>query len=162
MISNSKRPNLSQVELFMNKSAGMTDDLSVNIKNGKSNKELTQVIMDFLLQGKDDDLMIKESMNLFGLSDDDANLAIDQVSSGIVGALTGYLEKKPNKNKDPIGWLSFMCVWGTLPKRGETTEKYYSQNEWFNWYEEMLSKETRRIEICSEEINVINKLRLYL
>lgn len=42
--------------------------------------------------------------------------------------------KSPNRNKDPLAWLSFQEAWQTLPKNDEASDGKESGGPWLVWF----------------------------
>ena len=120
----------------MNIPEGWTDDMSVNITTEKSDQELSVTLIESLKKRDSYDDMKKICHDIFGLSDEDAELAMDRVQGGIVRAITCNLKNKPDKNKDPLAWHSFNKVWGTLPKLHWWSSKRDNKGEWLDWHNE--------------------------
>jgi len=115
---------------------GWTDDMSVEIKTGKSNMELSIAIMESLKVREPYEHILKKCVEEFGLSEEDADLAIDRAQGGIVRAITCNKQNEPDKTKDPIAWHTFNEVWKTLPKVNWWSNKRDNKGEWLNWYNE--------------------------
>ena len=113
---------------------GWTDDMSVNITTGKSEKELALSLMASLEIRESYEAMIQICIVNFGLSSDDAELALDRVQGGIVRAITCNRANKPDKEKDPLAWYSFNEVWETLPKKNWWSNKKDNKGKWVDWY----------------------------
>jgi hypothetical protein len=86
---------------------GWTDDLSVNLRDGRTVEELVDYILVANQQNRQHETLIADLGAEFGLSNDDAELSVDRVCGGIVLALIGNGANGPNHVKDPIAWVSF-------------------------------------------------------
>src|SRR5262245_6398349 len=68
-------------------------------------------VVDFVLaaneRGQDHAALVAALATEFGLSADDAALAVDRVGGGFVRAMTGNRHNCPDRAKDPIAWASF-------------------------------------------------------
>ena len=115
---------------------GWTDDMSVDIKTGKTNKELSDSLIKALDQRFSFEKMISICINEFGLSEGDADLAIDRVQGGIIRAITCNEANRPDKDKDPLAWYSFQNVWKTLPRKKWWSSKKDNKGKWLTWYNE--------------------------
>ena len=115
---------------------GWTDDMSVRIAAGKTEEDLTLRIMSALRDRASTSDMMNICMEDFGLTEDDADLAIDRVHGGIVRAITCNPKNKPDKEKDPLAWHSFVKVWQTLPKLHWWSSKRDNKGEWLDWHNE--------------------------
>ncbi len=73
---------------------GWTDDMSVEIIEGKTEDQLALTLMGSLRKSDSYDAMIGICTSDYGLSEDDADLAIDRVQGGIVRALSGRIDLK--------------------------------------------------------------------
>jgi hypothetical protein len=58
-------------------------------------------------EGRQQEPVIAHVCEEFGLSIEDAELAIDRVYDGVVRAMTGDRANCPDRTKDPIAWRSF-------------------------------------------------------
>ncbi|MET1255316.1 hypothetical protein [Aliikangiella maris] len=113
---------------------GWTDDMSVEIIEGKTEEQLTFALMDSLRKSDSYESMIRMCVSDYGLVEDDADLAIDRVQGGIVRALTGLIDNRPDATKDPLAHCSFNEVWKTLPKKHWWSSKRESKGVWSDWY----------------------------
>lgn len=88
-------------------SEGYTDDLSLTVQAGRSVKNLVDHVLRSTEQGRQHERIVAELREQFGLSVEDAELAIDRVCGGTTRALTGNRAYCPDRKKDPIAWISF-------------------------------------------------------
>jgi hypothetical protein len=86
---------------------GWTNDLSLNLQAGRKREELVGHVFAANEQGRQHEVLIVEFREQFGLSADDAEIAVDRVCGGIVRAPTGNRANCPDRTKDPIAWMSF-------------------------------------------------------
>ena len=91
---------------------GWTDDLSVQVRPGRTIEELVDFILATdLARGlgtaEDFDHLVRALGNEFDLSIEDSELAIDRVQGGVVRARTGNEANRPDRAKNPIAWTSF-------------------------------------------------------
>lgn len=98
---------LSRAKSASSDSGGWTHNLSINLRPGRTLDELVAAIFAARKEGRQHELVIAQLREEFGLSVEDAQLAIDRVCSGIVRAMTGNRANCPDRTRDPIGWLSF-------------------------------------------------------
>jgi len=108
--------------------------MSVEIIEGKTEEQLTFALMDSLRKSDSYESMIRMCVSDYGLVEDDADLAIDRVQGGIVRALTGLIDNRPDATKDPLAHCSFNEVWKTLPKKHWWSSKRESKGVWSDWY----------------------------
>ena len=113
-----------------------TDDMSVDIKFGKTNRELAASLLFALDQRQSYEEMMSICSQDFGLTEDDGDLAIDRVQGGVVRAITCNSVNCPEKSKDPLAWYSFQSVWKTLPRKNWWSLKKDNQGKWLKWYNE--------------------------
>jgi hypothetical protein len=66
--------------------------------------------------------MVLQIADEFGMSHEDPCLAFDRVQGGIVRALSARLINCPNRDKDPLAWLSFHETWQTLPTNHQSPD----------------------------------------
>jgi hypothetical protein len=114
---------------------GFTDDMTGSIRPGRTAEELVAEVMEWLLARRDLDALVRVLEQDFGLSEEDALLALDRVQGGIVRALTGTRENEPDRAKDPLAWGSFTKVWAELPRRGLLSSRKMAAGRWNDWYE---------------------------
>jgi hypothetical protein len=86
---------------------GWTDDMRVPLAPGRTVEELVDHVLRAALEGRDTSLLLRELVTTFGLSEEDAELALDRVFGGIVRAATKNPANCPDREKDPIAWASF-------------------------------------------------------
>jgi hypothetical protein len=120
----------------MNIPSDWTDDVSVNLKQGKSYEELTFILMDSIRNKGKLEAVLLICTDEFGLSNEEGELAIDRVQGGIIRAISCNPKNKPDKVKDPMAWYSFNKVWKSLPKRHWWSSKRDNKGEWLDWYNE--------------------------
>jgi hypothetical protein len=114
---------------------GFTDDMTVRIRPGRTGDELVTKVMEWLAERRDLGALVRVLEQDFGLSEEDALLALDRVQGGIVRALTGNHENEPDRAKDPLAWGSFTKVWAELPRRGLLSSRKVAAGPWNEWYE---------------------------
>jgi hypothetical protein len=115
---------------------GWTDDLTISLPPGRTVDELATRIMRSLIVHTPFEEIYLDTRKAFSLSSDDAHLAIDRVQGGIIRALTGRLDNKSDKIKDPIAFSSFEAVWKTFPRKRWLPWKRVPGGLWERWYEE--------------------------
>ena len=114
---------------------GFTDDMTVSVRPGRTAGELVDKVMSWLSEKRDLAALAGVLREEFGLSEEDAALALDRVQGGIVRALTGTRENEPDRTKDPLAWGSFTKVWAELPRRGLFSSRRVAAGRWNDWYE---------------------------
>lgn len=96
-----------------------TDDMSVRLVRGATVSSLVS----YVLAAKTDRAPRRDVLGVltetFGLSFDDARLALDRVDDGIVRAQSGNAANEPDLIKDPIAWTSYRMELGE-PVRDES------------------------------------------
>ena len=113
---------------------GWTDDMSVKIKEGKSEDQLTLALMDCLRKRDSFDEMVSICTSNYDLADDEANLAIDRVQGGIVRALSCRIDNRPDVTKDPLAYIAFNEVWKTMQKKNWWSSERDNNGEWLEWH----------------------------
>ena len=86
---------------------GWTDDLNIVIAEGRTADELADFVLQAATRHETTATMGQVLMKDFGLSQGDAELALDRVFGGVVRAATGAAANSPAKEKDPIAWASY-------------------------------------------------------
>jgi hypothetical protein len=85
---------------------GWTDDFSLGLQAGNV-EDLVEQVLVANSEGRQHELIVAELREQFGLSVEDAELAVDRVCGGVSRALTGNRANCPDRTKDPIAWASF-------------------------------------------------------
>lgn len=91
-----------------------SDDLSVELPEGRTVLELVEYIHAAHEQRRPHDTLVSDLGAEFALPSDYAELAIDRVNGGIVRFQTGNRANCPDRIKDPIAWTSFQRATGNL------------------------------------------------
>ncbi len=86
---------------------GWTDDLNIELAQGRSVEELVNHVIDAAIRKDETTAVTSSVMSDFGLSQPDAELAVDRALCGVVRAATGRADNCPNKEKDPVAWTSY-------------------------------------------------------
>jgi hypothetical protein len=86
---------------------GWTDDLNIQIAPGHTLDELVDFILQAVVRRDDSSTIIAELVRNFGVSEDDAVLALDRACGGVFRAATGDPENCPDQQKDPVAWLGY-------------------------------------------------------
>jgi hypothetical protein len=89
---------------------GWTDDLTIALASGRSIEELVNHIIEATERGQAPEDTLHDLHHRFGLSAEDAELAVDRVFGGIVRAITEAPENCPNSVKDPVAWESYQMA----------------------------------------------------
>jgi len=86
---------------------GWTDDMNIAVGDGHSLEELVDYVLQSTVHGQTKAAMVEHLSEAFRLSPVDAELALDRAYGGVVRAATGQAANRPNKDKDPVAWISF-------------------------------------------------------
>lgn len=113
-----------------------TDDLRISIEPTRL-EELVEAILTELPAFSDYDDVRRKLCARFGLSEDDATLALDRVPGGVVRALSENPENRPNPIKDPLANVAFEKVWAELPRRHLLSPRKKAHGKWLAWFEEI-------------------------
>ena len=127
---------LGGIEVTMEIPKGWTDDMNVEIGNGRSVGELAESIMKALLDRTSPVEILGRIRRDFALSEDDAELAFDRAQGGIVRAVTGNAVNRPSRTKDPIAYHTFEAVWKDFPKVSRFGKKRDPSGVWVEWLNE--------------------------
>lgn len=87
--------------------AGWTDDMNIQVGPGQTLDQLVDFVLHATMRRDDSSTIIASLIKDFGLSEEDAALALDRACGGVVRAATGNPQNCPNQQKDPIAWLSY-------------------------------------------------------
>ena len=125
---------------------GWTDDMRIAIAPGAPSEELVDLVFESLLKFGDATVVCQELRARFGLSEEDARLAIDRVPGGIIRAITGNPENRPDPVKDPLAHIAFERVWAELPRRHLFSRRKRPSGRWLKWFEDLrkIVKEKRQ------------------
>lgn len=113
---------------------GWTDDMRISIDPQRIN-DLVHFLFDGHVRYADWVLMCERIVQEFGLTEEDAYLAIDRVQSGMVRAVTGNPENRPDAIKDPLAHMSFQRIWDELPRRHIFSRRRNAAGKWAEWFE---------------------------
>jgi hypothetical protein len=86
---------------------GWTDDMNIQIGPGHTLDQLVDSILHAAMRRDDASKTVAALVEDFGVSEEDAALALDRACGGVVRAATGNPHNCPDKDKDPIAWLSY-------------------------------------------------------
>ena len=100
---------------------GWTDDCSVELPAGRKVDDVVDLVLACRREQRTHTATIAE-LTTFGLSPDDADVAVDRVCGGLVRAGTGNSANKPSRKKDPLAFVSYpwthslltAIAWGLL------------------------------------------------
>lgn len=84
-----------------------TDDLTVRLARGTSERDLVLFLRAAAGEGVGRRDILAVLTERFGLSFDDARLAMDRVQGGIARAASGNPANEPDPVKDPLAWKSY-------------------------------------------------------
>lgn len=85
---------------------GWTDDMTIPLPPGLAVEDIVELVLQARSEGVEYEKIIEKLASL-GLSEEDACLAYDRTLGGRARAETGSMENEPQKDKDPIAWVSF-------------------------------------------------------
>ena len=91
---------------------GWTEDMTIPLPRGRTEDELVEHIVNAMLQDTPPEVIKREVMAAFELSEADAELALDRTFGGIVRAATENSANSPPREKDPVAWASFQRATG--------------------------------------------------
>lgn len=111
-----------------------TDDVNVTIRANRTPPELVLAVMGLVQNIHGGSEMVDQIAREFGMSEEDARLAFDRVQGGIIRALTARWDNCPNRDKDPLAWLSFHETWQTLPTNHQAPGEKVSGGPWLAWF----------------------------
>src|SRR5215467_2075473 len=98
--SRSQEPRVSVPE-------GWTDDMNIQIAAGHTLDKLVDFVLQAAMRGDDSSKTIAALVENFSVSEEDAALALDRACGGVVRAATRNPQNCPDRQKDPIAWLSY-------------------------------------------------------
>jgi hypothetical protein len=84
---------------------GCTDDLSIQLSEGHTLDELVDAIMSADSEDQSHEALVNAIATQFGLTEHDAELAIDRVGGGMFRAML-HPNNAPDRIKDPIAWVA--------------------------------------------------------
>jgi len=86
---------------------GWTDDMTIVVPTGRSLDDIVDYVLQATIRQETPSNMVRHLTMEFGLTQSDAELALDRACGGVVRAATGRQDNCPSKEKDPMAWLSF-------------------------------------------------------
>lgn len=86
---------------------GWTDDMTIVVPTGRSIDDIVDYLLQATIRRETPRNTVRHLIQGFGLTQSDAELALDRTCGGVVRAATGRQENCPPKEKDPLAWLSF-------------------------------------------------------
>jgi hypothetical protein len=86
---------------------GWTDDMTIAVPTGCSLDDIFDYVLQATIRRETPTSMVRHLTTEFGLTQGDAELALDRTCGGVVRAATGRHENCPPREKDPMAWLSF-------------------------------------------------------
>ena len=86
---------------------GWTDDMNIVVASGRSLEEIVDCVLESKVQGEAPNAIVQNLTEKFGLTQADAELALDRACGGVVRAATGRADNCPAKDKDPVAWFSY-------------------------------------------------------
>lgn len=86
---------------------GWTDDMNIALAPGRSLEELVDWVLECNVRRDKPTVIVQQLIEKFGLTQADAELALDRACGGVVRAATGRADNCPPKDKDPVAWLSY-------------------------------------------------------
>jgi|SRR5580765_1164444 hypothetical protein len=86
---------------------GWTDDMTIVVPNGRSLDDIVDCVLQAKIRQETPSNTVHHLIAEFGLTQSDAELALDRTYGGVVRAATGRLDNSPQKEKDPMAWTSF-------------------------------------------------------
>ena len=113
---------------------GWTDDMTISILSGQSHQDVADWILDEIVR-RDPQAIARDLIGKFGVSEEDAYLALDRAQGGLVRAMTGNPKNAPDPRKDPIARRTFDIAWNSFPREGWLSRKRKPAGKWLVWYE---------------------------
>ncbi|HLX84227.1 MAG TPA: hypothetical protein VKR59_10030 [Terriglobales bacterium] len=86
---------------------GWTDDMNIAVPPGHTLDEVVDYVLEGTIRRDSAVIMIQHLKAAFGLSQSDAELALDRVCGGVVRAATGRATNCPAEDKDPLAFVSY-------------------------------------------------------
>ena len=86
---------------------GWTDDMNIVVSAGRNLEELVDYVLECAKRGDARTTIVQHLSENFGLTQADAELAMDRACGGVVRAATRRADNCPAREKDPIAWLSY-------------------------------------------------------
>lgn len=86
---------------------GWTDDMTIVVPTGRRIDDIVDYVLQATIRRETPSNTVRHLIQEFGLTQSDAQLALDRTCGGVVRAATGRQENCPAKEKDPLAWLSF-------------------------------------------------------
>jgi len=100
---------------------GWTDDMTIAVPTGCSLDDIVDYVLQATIRRETPTSMVRHLTTEFGLTQGDAEVALDRTCGGVVRAATGRHENCPPREKGPNGVAEFSTVpettrtdWGDL------------------------------------------------
>jgi hypothetical protein len=77
------------------------------VSAGRSLEELVDYVLECKKRRDERTTIVQHLSENFGLTQADAELALDRACGGVVRAATGRADNCPAKDKDPVSWFSY-------------------------------------------------------
>jgi hypothetical protein len=110
-----RMPKSDGVRNVTSKGVIWTDDLSITVAPEYTLEQLVEFILESSQRNTQRDKVMHALTNTFGLSFEDARLAVDRVDGGQVRAETQNPANVPDPAKDPIAYISYQRARGAPP-----------------------------------------------
>ena len=81
--------------------------MTIAVPAGRSLDEVVDYCLQATIRKETPEKIVQHLTTEFGLTQSDAELALDRTCGGVVRAATGRQDNCPARKKDPMAWLSF-------------------------------------------------------
>ena len=81
--------------------------MNIVVSAGRSLEELVDYVLECKKRRDERTTIVQHLSENFGLTQADAELALDRACGGVVRAATGRADNCPAKDKDPVAWFSY-------------------------------------------------------
>jgi hypothetical protein len=100
-------------------------------------RNVVDLVLEELPAFADISTVCKKLRDQYGLSEEVALLAIDRVPGGIIRALTGAPQNRPDPIDDPFAHMAFEKVWSEQPRLHWLSSRKKPSGKWLAWFEEL-------------------------
>lgn len=81
--------------------------MNIALAPGRSLEELVDWVLECNVRRDKPTVIVQQLIDKFGLTQADAELALDRTCGGVVRAATGRADNCPPKDKDLVAWFSY-------------------------------------------------------
>lgn len=116
----------------MNITEDWTDDMNIRLVGQLTLEQLVEALINEFKNHTSFD-EIYETLIVNNVSEFDREIVLDRAIDGIVRALTGSAENRPDQAKDPIAFKTFTEVWNSFETKDPISKEKIIGGFWVAW-----------------------------